>query len=70
LYPNRLTIIGYTVGGGGLAIISNSITALERLWRSSAIVKIMRPRVKLDFIFLYISIYETKTQAAGQYYRR
>ena len=50
LYPSRLIIIGYTCGGGGLAIISSSMIARETLCSRSATVKIIRPRVKLDLI--------------------
>ena len=56
LYPNRLTIMGHTVGGGGFAIISSNRTTLEKLCSRSARVKIMSPSVKFDLIFLYISI--------------
>ncbi|MDD5472733.1 MAG: hypothetical protein PHU34_01155 [Candidatus Methanoperedens sp.] len=65
LYPNRLTIIGYIAGGGGFAIISNKRTAREMLCNRSAIVKIIRPRVKLDLILLYIWKYETKSTSSN-----
>jgi hypothetical protein len=52
LYPNRLTIMGHTCGGGGLPIISSKRTALEKLCSRSARVKIMSPSVKFDLIFL------------------
>jgi hypothetical protein len=56
LYPRRLTIIGHTCGGGGLPIMSSKRIAREKLCSRRAIVKMMSPRVKLDEIFLYISI--------------
>jgi len=54
LYPRRLTIIGHTLGGGGLAIIRSSRMALEKLCIRSATVNMIRPSVKFDEIFLYI----------------
>lgn len=59
-YPNHCTINGHAGGGGGFAMTSSRSTALEKLWSRSAIVKMIRPRVKLDVIFRYISIYEIK----------
>jgi hypothetical protein len=56
-----LIIIGYTCWGGGLAIISSSIIAREKLCNKSATVKIIRPRVKLDLILLYIWKYEIRS---------
>ena len=54
LYPSRLIMIGYTCSGGGLAIIKSNMMAREKLCNNSATVKIIRPSVKLDLIFLYI----------------
>ncbi len=65
LYPSRFTIIGYTDCGGGLAIIKSSRTARERLWSKSAIVKMIRPRVKLDLILRYISRYEIRSTSSS-----
>jgi hypothetical protein len=55
LYPSRLTINGYTDTGGGFAMINRSRTAREMVCRRSARVNIIRPSVKLDLIFPYIS---------------
>ena len=65
LYPNKLIINGYTCCGGGFAMIKSSKTARERLWSRSARVKMIRPSVKLDLIFRYISIYETKSTSSS-----
>jgi len=42
-------------------MIRSSMIAREKLCNKSAIVKIIRPRVKLDFILLYIWKYETRS---------
>ena len=42
-------------------MINNNMMALEKLCNNSATVKIIRPRVKLDFILLYIWIYDTRS---------
>ncbi len=38
--------------------------AREKLWRRRAMVKTIRPSVKLDLIFLYISTYETRSTSS------
>ncbi len=63
LYPNKLTISGYCTGGGFI-IIKSSRTAREKLWSRSARVNIINPNVKLDLIFLYIPIYDTKSTSS------
>lgn len=42
-------------------MINNNIMAREKLCNKSATVKIIRPSVKLDLIFLYIWIYDTRS---------
>ncbi len=42
-------------------MIRSNRTAREMLCNRSAIVKMIRPSVKFDLIFLYISRYETKS---------
>ncbi len=65
LYPSRFIIRGYTCTGGGLAIIKSSRMARERLCSRSAMVKTMRPSVKLDLILLYISKYEKRSTSSN-----
>jgi hypothetical protein len=45
-------------------IIKSSRTAREKLWSRSARVNIINPNVKLDLIFLYIEIYDTKSTSS------